>query len=125
VPEGDEVTTFITEEARKAGYKNAAVQVHGALSRGSISAMNETGLDVRRDFKKPMEVTGTGDLVEGRLHLHVSIGSAVPQEGTRTGHLIIGHAGEMFIAYLIPATATMTPGAVSEIVRTQLNAAQK
>lgn len=102
VPNGDEVTAFITEEARKANIRDAAVQVHGAFSRGSISAMNGTGVDVRRDFKKPMEATGTGEIIAGKLHLHVSIGSAIPVEGTRAGHLIYAHAGEMFIAYLFP-----------------------
>lgn len=100
VPTGEDVGGYLETELLYQGIAEAAVNVFGALERGMISGMNESGANIPREFKHPMEIHGIGEFENRRLHLHVTIGSAA--EPARCGHFIEGIAGELFAAYVWP-----------------------
>lgn len=100
VPTGEDVSGYLETEFLHRNISDAAVQVFGALENGIVSGMNYTGMDVPQRFTHPMEMHGFGDIRDGRLHLHITIGSN--EEPARCGHFMEGIAGELFAAYVWP-----------------------
>lgn len=100
-----EMMKAIAEEAADRGIKNGAiVSLIGAVDSFTISTMreNDASEDVITEYTSPAEMTGTGEIVDGTVHVH----AVMAVEGDRSigGHLHSAMVGTFFArAYVIPA----------------------
>jgi uncharacterized protein len=88
VGHGEEVLETLARQAKELGIENAAVvSLIGAVASAAISNMaaDDDQRDIVTDHDQPMELSGTGEIVDGVVHVHVVLGL----EGDRTvaGHL--------------------------------------
>ena len=103
VEKGQEVMATLTEECKKRDIKNAAiVTLFGAVDECCISTMpkEDAMSDILTEYKEPLELSGTGEIADGKPHVHCTLG----RQGdiAITGHLHWGKVQCWFInAYLI------------------------
>lgn len=102
VAAGEEVIESIDRQCAERGITHAGILLIGAVKGCTISVMprgDETA-DILTDHDEPFEITGTGEIVGGRVHLHVAAGG----EGrTVVGHLHRAFVGHWFVrAYVTP-----------------------
>lgn len=105
-----EVCAYLEEAAREIGLKNGPLLIHGALISATISTMDLHSHDEPYRLNDiPLEVSGNGDVDEGKVHLHVTVSSAV--KGIYHGHLIDAHVHPRFfvVAYFTPYTLHTGP----------------
>lgn len=95
----------IAEEAARLGIRNGAIaSLIGAVDRFTISTMRETDAseDIISTYDLPAEMTATGEIVDGTIHVH----AVMAVEGDRCigGHLHSATISTFFArAYVIPA----------------------
>lgn len=75
----------------------------GAIDSCGISNMpaNDASKDIITEYKQPFEVSGTGEITDGKVHIHVVLG----REGdtARAGHLHWAKVETFFVhAYAMP-----------------------
>ena len=86
------------------GVRNAAVaSLIGAVDSYCISNMpkGDATDDILTEYEQPSELSGTGEVVDGKLHLHAVLGT----EGdlAHTGHLHWAKIETHFVrAYIVP-----------------------
>ncbi|MEV6929635.1 PPC domain-containing DNA-binding protein [Dactylosporangium sp. NPDC051485] len=102
VRSGEEVIESITRQVAARNITAASLTVIGAIKGCTISVMpkgDETD-DILTDYDEPFEITGTGEVVNGAVHVHVSAGG----EGrTVVGHLHRATVSHWFVrAYVTP-----------------------
>jgi uncharacterized protein len=88
VPAGGEVLETVARQAKQHGVSDAAiVSLIGAVDAAGISTMptSDPHRDVLTEYVAPMELSGTGELVDGRVHIHAVLGLA--GDRTVSGHL--------------------------------------
>jgi uncharacterized protein len=101
---GEEVIETLTRRAAEEGIDNGAiVSLIGAVDACVISNMpvDDAGVDIKTEYRQPCELTGTGDISDGKVHIHVSLG----REGdvAVAGHLHKAEVETFFVrAYVIP-----------------------
>lgn len=99
-----ELLTELTRLAAEAGIANGAIcSLIGAADEFTISVMEveRAAPDVVRSIPFPAEMTGTGEIVNGIVHLHVMM--AVADGRIRGGHLRAARISTWFArAYVIP-----------------------
>ena len=88
VNSGQEVMQVLETEFAKKNLKDGAiVSVIGAVDECCISNMpkDDATKDVLTEYKEPFEMSGTGEIRDGKPHIHCVLG----QEGDETlsGHL--------------------------------------
>lgn len=104
VQPGQEVVATLTAELERQGVHNGAVvSLIGAVEGCSISTMaaDDFAKDIVTEYPEPVELSGTGEVKDGVVHLHVVLG----REGddTRSGHLHRAEVVHFFVrAYVIP-----------------------
>jgi uncharacterized protein len=102
---GEEVLVTLEAQAKAAGVANGAiVSLIGAVESCRISNMpaGNASDDIITDYEQPFELSGTGDITDGRVHLHVNASG----EGNAAihGHLHEAHVKTWFVnAYVIPS----------------------
>ena len=77
VQPGQELKHTLTEELARRGIANGAiVSLIGAVEGCGISTMaaHDDAEDVVTDYPEPMELSGSGEVVNGVVHLHVVLG---------------------------------------------------
>jgi predicted DNA-binding protein with PD1-like motif len=98
-----EVLDTIIREARQRGITDAAiVSLIGAVESCCVSVMPETASleDILTECDQPLELSGTGEIVDGKVHLYAVLGG---QDGTVSGHLHWAKVDHWFVrAYLMP-----------------------
>ncbi|MEV4134709.1 PPC domain-containing DNA-binding protein [Dactylosporangium sp. NPDC049742] len=99
---GEEVIESITRQVADKNVTDASLVIIGAVKGCTISVMpkaDETD-DILTDYEDPFEITGTGEVVDGAVHIHVSAGG----EGrTVVGHLHRAVVSHWFVrAYVTP-----------------------
>lgn len=104
VQEG-ELIASITEQAAAAGIKNAAiVSLIGAADEFTISTMpkgDPSSDEVATYTNLPAEMHGTGEIVDGKVHIHATM--AVQDMVGMAGHLHAATIGHWFArAYVTP-----------------------
>lgn len=103
VSHGQEVVAELDRQLRVHGVDNAAVaSLIGAVDSCAISNMNidDAGQDVVTEYKQPLELSGSGEIIDGRLHLHVVLGKH--GDGALAGHLHWAMVEKFFVrAYVI------------------------
>jgi uncharacterized protein len=101
-----ELLGTIEQSARKQGIANAAiVTLIGAVDSFTLSTMpaGDATKDVITDYELPAEMTATGEIVNGRPHVHAVM--AVEGDRAISGHLHKAQIGTWFArAYLVADT---------------------
>src|SRR3954471_12435192 len=88
VASGSELIKTITEEAARKGIRDAAiVSLIGAVDEFCISNMPSKNAedDILTEFAEPCEMSGTGEIVAGRVHVHCVLGRQ--DNSSLSGHL--------------------------------------
>ncbi len=99
-----ELLSAIEQAARERGIANAAiVTLIGAVDSFTVSTMpaEDATKDIITDYGQPAEMTATGEIVDGKPHIH----AVMAVEGDRgiTGHLHRAQIGTWFArAYVTP-----------------------
>lgn len=108
VKPGEEVIETLTLRASEAGVANGAiVSLIGAVDACTISNMpaNDARSDVISEYSQPFELSGTGEIVDGKVHIHVTLGRE--GDGALSGHLHSATVETFFVhAYTIPLTTS-------------------
>jgi predicted DNA-binding protein with PD1-like motif len=103
VSHGQEVVAELDRQLRERGIDNAAVaSLIGAVDSCAISNMkvNDAGHDVITEYKQPLELSGSGEIIDGQLHLHVVLGKQ--GDGALAGHLHWAKVEKFFVrAYVV------------------------
>lgn len=103
VPAGAEVLETVAARAKQRGVTDAAiVSLIGAVEGCAVStmALDDPLKDTITEYEQPLELSGTGEIRDGNVHIHVVLGS----EGNQTfsGHLHSAHVKTFFVrAYCI------------------------
>jgi uncharacterized protein len=103
VGKGQEVVETVTREVEQRGVNNAAiVSLIGTVEGCGVSVMPKggAGSDITTEYAQPCEVSGTGEIKDGKVHLHAALGS---EDGSVTGHLRWARVNRWFVnAYVEP-----------------------
>ncbi|GIF75973.1 PPC domain-containing DNA-binding protein [Asanoa siamensis] len=101
---GQEVIRTLTDEVAAQGIRNGAiVSLIGALEGCAISTMaaDDYAKDIVTEYTEPMELTGTGEIRDGAVHVHVVLGRQGDE--AKAGHLHWGNVDHFFVnAYVLP-----------------------
>lgn len=103
-----ELIEGLTKQAADAGITNGAiVSLIGAVGSFTLSTMpaDDATKDVVTDYSQPAEMSGTGEIVNGVVHVHATM--AVEGDKGLSGHLHRARVDTWFArAYVIPTTAS-------------------
>jgi uncharacterized protein len=98
-----ELVNSIQTQATEQGIKNAAiVSLIGAVDAFTISTMpaHDASKDILTSYALPAEMSGTGEIVDGVVHIHAVM--AVEGDRAISGHLHQATIGAWFArAYLV------------------------
>jgi predicted DNA-binding protein with PD1-like motif len=103
VQPGEEVVASVTRQLKERGVQNGAVvSLIGAIDACCISTMpkHDATQDILTEYEQPFELSGTGEITNGMLHLHCVLG----KEGdvALAGHLHWARVETFFVnAYVI------------------------
>jgi len=100
VDKDQEVLQVLQEEVSQLDVRGAVVTLIGAVKEAEVSVMakNNESIDYVRRYSQPMELSGTGEVTEGKVHLHVTLAG---EDITAAGHLHRAVVGDFFVrAYL-------------------------
>lgn len=101
---GGELLDTVTRRARDLGITHAAiVSLIGAVDSFTVSTMptHDATKDVITDYNLPAEMSGTGEITNGTVHLHAVM--AVEGDRAISGHLHRAEIGTWFArAYVEP-----------------------
>jgi uncharacterized protein len=106
VQPGEEVVETITRRAAEHGLTDGAiVSLFGAVDSATISNMpaDDASSKILTEYKQPCEVSGTGEIIDGKVHIHVVLG----REGdiAVAGHLHSARGETFFVhTYALPLT---------------------
>lgn len=101
---GDEVMESLRRQMAEQEIRNGAVvSLIGAVDACAISNMpaDDASKDIVTEYRQPCELNGTGEIVDGALHLHCTLG----REGdvALAGHLHWALVDTFFVhAYVLP-----------------------
>jgi predicted DNA-binding protein with PD1-like motif len=102
---GEEILASISRQLAEHGVDNGAVvSLIGAVDRYCISNMPKGNAkdDILTEYDEPGELSGTGEIIDGALHVHAVLGTE--GDNSRAGHLHWAHADTWFVrAYVMPA----------------------
>ena len=104
VSPGQEVLRTISDAVAASGVSDGSMTLIGAVDDATISTMaaNDALTDTLTTYTEPLELSGTGEVVDGKPHVHV----VLCREGDQTvgGHLHAATVRTFFVhAYLTPA----------------------
>lgn len=100
-----ELIESITRQAKDAGITNAAiVSLIGAVDSFTVSTMpkNDPGKDILTDYAMPAEMSGTGEIVDGTVHIHAVM--AIDGDRAISGHLHRAQIGHWFARVYLQRT---------------------
>ncbi|WP_080646725.1 PPC domain-containing DNA-binding protein [Salinispora arenicola] len=104
VKPGEEVIDTLTRRAAEEGIANGAiVSLIGAVEGCAISNMpgDDASTDIVNEYRQPFELSGTGEIRDGKVHVHVVLGRE--GDGALAGHLHWARVETFFVhAYTIP-----------------------
>jgi len=71
-----EVLDAITKQAAERGVTNGVLTLIGAVQECTVSVMPKGDPldDILTDFDQPFELSGTGEITDGKVHIHVTLG---------------------------------------------------
>jgi predicted DNA-binding protein with PD1-like motif len=99
-----ELMETVANEAKRLNIANGAIaSLIGAVDSFTISTMpkHDATKDVVTDYALPAEMTGTGEIANGTVHIHAVM--AIEGDQAVAGHLHRAEIGTFFArAYIIP-----------------------
>ena len=102
-----EVVDTIRRAVHQRNISDAVITLIGAVSEAEISVMAKDNekIDYIRRYHQPLELSGTGEVVDGDVHLHVTLAG---EDITVAGHLHRATVGGFFVrAYITPVASRM------------------
>jgi uncharacterized protein len=107
VGKGEEVLETLGKQFADAGIRNGAiVSLIGAIDSCRISNMpaDDASTDIVTEYRQPLELSGTGEIVDGSVHIHVSLGRE--GDAALAGHLHSAEVGAWYVAaYVLSSDA--------------------
>jgi uncharacterized protein len=108
VEPGEEVIDSLQRRAAEEGLTNGAiVSLIGAVDSCAISNMpaHDATSDIVTEYQQPFEVSGTGEITDGKVHIHVCLSHA--GDVALAGHLHWARVKTFFVhAYVLPLSAS-------------------
>ncbi len=102
VDKGQEVLETVQAAISERGVTAASISLIGAVQEATVSVMpkNDGTSDHLRDYHQPFELTGTGEVVDGKVHVHVVLAG---EDIVAAGHLHRATVLDWFVrAYVTP-----------------------
>jgi predicted DNA-binding protein with PD1-like motif len=102
VGKGEEVIETITRQVQQHGVRDAAITLIGAVEGCCVSVMPKGDAldDILTEYPQPLEITGTGEVTAGKVHVHVTAGG---ENCLVAGHLHWARVDHWFVhAYVTP-----------------------
>ena len=102
VGRGEEVLETIERAVAERGVTAASITLIGAVKGCTLSVMprNDETADILTGIDEPLELTGSGEVVDGKVHVHVAAGG---KGRTVVGHLHRATVPAFFVrAYVTP-----------------------
>jgi predicted DNA-binding protein with PD1-like motif len=99
---GQEVLATVQARVAELGITAGAITLIGAVQTATVSVMAKTDAltDHLREYDQPLELSGTGEITDGRVHLHVTL---YGEDVTVGGHLHRAVVETFFVnAYVTP-----------------------
>lgn len=106
VGKGQEVLETVAQECKNRGVTDAAVvSLIGAVEGATISVMakDDAQVDKPFTFNEPLEITGSGEIFDGQVHIHVVAGGE--GYGTNAGHLHSATVDTFFVRVYVEPLA--------------------
>jgi predicted DNA-binding protein with PD1-like motif len=97
------MATIEAELVKQGVLNGAVVSLIGAVDTAAVSTMHKDDYaqDIVTEYHQPLELSGTGEIRDGKLHVHVTLGAM--GNVTISGHLHRATVKEFFVhAYVIP-----------------------
>jgi predicted DNA-binding protein with PD1-like motif len=105
VSKDEEVLETLQRAVAEAGIQHASMSLIGAIHECTVSVMRKCDAldDLLREYDQPFELTGTGEVVDGKAHVHVVLGG---EDVTVAGHLHRALVRDFFVhAYVTEVSA--------------------
>ena len=102
VQKGQEVLLTVQAAVTALGITAGAITLIGAVQESTVSVMKkgDAEADYLRSYDQPFELTGTGEVVDGTVHLHVTLAG---EDVIAAGHLHSAMVRTFFVhAYVTP-----------------------
>jgi predicted DNA-binding protein with PD1-like motif len=102
VEKGQEVLETLGNGVAGQGVQNGSISLIGAVQECTVSVMHKDDAltDRLRTYDQPFELTGTGEVVDGKVHVHVVLAG---EDVTAAGHLHRAVVRDFFVrAYVSP-----------------------
>ena len=102
---GQEVMGSLQRQVSDDDIANAAITLIGAVHESTVSVMRKDDAlkDLLRSYDQPFELTGTGEVVNGEVHVHVTLAG---EDVVVAGHLHRAVVRDFFVrAYLTEVEA--------------------
>ena len=104
VKKGEEVLETVAKYCAESDIRNAAiVSIIGAVESCCISNMppNDELQDTLNEYHIPLEMSGNGDVIDGKPHIHCVV--STENERTMAGHLHWAKVNAWYVkVYLLP-----------------------
>lgn len=103
VTKNEEIINKITKTITKKRINSGSITLIGAVDSCYISTMptNDAKKDMLQEFHEPLEVTGTGEIQNGKVHIHIVLGRE--DKTAISGHLHWGKVKTWFVnVYVSP-----------------------
>lgn len=102
VKSGQEVVETLNAAVVDSGLKTGGILLIGAVQECTISVMRKDDplTDLLRSYDQPFELTGTGEVVDGAVHIHVTLAG---EDLTVAGHLHRAIVRDFFVRAYVTA----------------------
>lgn len=92
-----EVLEQLRKAAAERGIRNAGIHLIGGVDAFTISTMpaHDASQDIVTTYDQPGELTGTGEVVDGQVHVHVVCG--IEGDMAKAGHLHAATVATFFV----------------------------
>ena len=100
----EEVLATVQAGVDRLGITNAGITLIGAVQTATVSIMHKDDplVDRLRHYDQPLELSGTGEVADGKVHLHVTL---YGEDVTVGGHLHDATVQDFFVrAYISPVS---------------------
>ncbi|MDI6102243.1 DNA-binding protein [Actinoplanes sp. NEAU-A12] len=102
VGKGDEVLATLWTAVAELGITAGSITLIGAVQTATVSVMKKDDAltDYLRTYDQPLELSGTGEIADGKVHLHVTL---YGEDFVTGGHLHNATVQDFFVhAYVTP-----------------------
>jgi len=103
IKSGEEIIKKLTQIIKTKNIRSGSISLIGAVDSCSISTMpkNNAKNDIFAAYHEPLELSGTGEIIDGKPHVHVVLGRE--DKTAIFGHLHWGKVEEWFVnIYIMP-----------------------